>query len=158
MIDQLAAKGFLTAPEAARQYYERELATGRAIEEIREDVAACIQGIIGMMLEIESGLGANEVICLDRGYPDALAFCRQLGRDPNEFLPDCYHYRYASVFMLDRFPVQLDGVRIEDDAAAYLEKWHIRDYTALGYNVVMVPVLPPAERLAFVLEKIAELG
>jgi predicted ATPase len=159
MIDQLAAKGFLTAPEAARQYYERELATGRTIEEIREDMEACIQGILGLMLEIEAGLDANEVFCLDRGYPDALAFIRQFGLDPNEFLPDCFHHRYASIFILDRFPVQLDGVRLEDEAAAdYLDEWHYRDYTALGYRVVRVPVLPPDERLAYVLDKIAERG
>jgi len=77
-----------------------------------------------MMLEIERGLSLNEVICLDRGYPDCLAFLRQLRLDPNEYLPDCFHHRYASVFILDRFPVKLDGVRIEDEAAAdYLDEW-----------------------------------
>jgi len=159
LINHLADNGFRTVPEAARQYIEREMATGRTIEEIREDVAPLAHGIWGMTLEIERGLGTNEVICLDRGYPDALAFCRQLGLDPNEYLPDCFHHRYASVFMLDRFPVQLDGVRIEDAAAAdYLDEWHYRDYTALGYRVVRVPVLPPQERLAFVLERLSEQG
>ncbi len=159
LIDQLADRGFHTAPEAARQYFEREMATGRTIEEIRKDMnpVVLVHGILDMLLEIERGLGANEFVCLDRGYPDALAFCRQLGLDPNEFLPDCFHHRYASVFMLDRFPVQLDGVRIEDEEAAdYLEEWHYRDYIALGYRVVRVPVLPPQERLAFVLEKLSE--
>jgi len=158
LIDQLADSGFRTAPEAARMYFEREkMTTGRTIEEIREDMVACIHGILGMILEIEHGLGANEVIYLDRGYPDAFAFCRQLGRDPNEFLPDCFHHRYASIFMLDRFLVQLDGIRIEhEDAADYLDEWHYRDYTALGYSVVRIPVLAPQERLAFVLEKLSE--
>ena len=159
LIDQLAGNGFQTAPEAARQYYEREMATGRKIEEIREDVIPVVHGILGMMLEIERGLSAYEVVCLDRGYPDALAFLRQIGLDPNEFLPDCFHHRYASVFMLDRFPVQLDGVRTEDEAAAdYLDEWHHRDYTALGYRVVRVPILPPGERLAYVLERLSEGG
>jgi predicted ATPase len=158
LIAHLADNGFRTAPEAARQYFEREMATtGRTIEEVRADVASLVQGILGMMLEIERGLVANELVCLDRGYPDCLAFLRQFGLDPNEYLPDCFHHRYASVFMLDRFPVQLDGVRIEDEAAAdYLDEWHYRDYTALGYRVVRVPVLPPQERLAFVLEKLSE--
>jgi len=48
-------------------------------------------------------------------------------------------------------------VRIEDEAAAdYLDEWHYRDYTALGYRAARVPVLPPQERLAFVLEKLSE--
>jgi hypothetical protein len=99
LIDQLADNGFQTAPEAARQYFEREMATtGRTIEEIREDVVPFLHGIMGMILEIERGLVANELVCLDRGYPDILAFLRQLGLDPNEYLPDCFHHRYASVF------------------------------------------------------------
>jgi predicted ATPase len=61
--------------------------------------------------------------------------------------------------LLDRFPVQLDGVRIEDEAAVdYLDKWHERDYTALGYQVVRVPVLPPDERLAYLLERLPQRG
>ena len=63
----------------------------------------------------------------------------------------------TSVFSLDRFPVKLDGVWIEDEAAAdYLDEWHYRDYTALGYRAARVPVLPPQKRLAFVLEKFSE--
>jgi predicted ATPase len=153
LIDQLAGKGFRTVPEAARQYFEQEMAKGRTIDEIRDDVAPLIRGVFGLILKIERGLDPNEVVCLDRGYPDTLAFCRQLGLDPNKYLPDCFHHRYASVFMLDRFPVEQDGVRTEDDAAAdYLGEWHYHDYSALGYNVVRVPVLPPEEMLAFVLE------
>jgi predicted ATPase len=58
--------------------------------------------------------------------------------------------------MLNRFPYKRDGVRAGDDAyAAYFESWASRDYDALGYNVVWVPVLPPKERLAFVLERLS---
>jgi predicted ATPase len=157
LIDQLAARGFQTAPEAARQYFEREMAaTGRTIEDIRKDMVACVHGIIDLMLKIEQDLDPNEMVFLDRGYPDALAFIRQIGLDLNQYLPDCFHFHYASVFVLDRFPVQLDDVRIEDEAAAkYLDQWHYCDYKALGYDVIRVPVLLPEERLAFVIEKIS---
>lgn len=37
-----------------------------------------------------------------------------------------------------------------------LDEWLVRDYSALGYRVVRVPVLSPQERLAFVLERLAE--
>ena len=85
LIAHLADNGFRTAPEAARQYFEREMATtGRTIEDVRKDVASIVQGILGMMLEIERGLVANELVCLDRGYPDNFAFLRQIGLDPNE--------------------------------------------------------------------------
>ena len=157
LINQLEEGGFKTAPEAARMYYEREMDTGRTMDEIRSDVVPLVNGIVGMTLEIERGLNVNEVIFLDRGYPDALGFIRQVGLNPDEYLPDCFHHRYASVILLDRFPAQQDGVRVEDDAASeYLDEWHERDYITLGYKVVRIPVMPPQERYAFFLEKLSE--
>jgi len=60
-------------------------------------------------------------------------------------------------FVLDRFPIQQDGVRTEDDATAgFVDEWLARDYRALGYAVVRVPVMSPEGRLAFVLERLSE--
>jgi hypothetical protein len=54
---------------------------------------------------------------------------------------------------------QKDGLGIQDDALAnYLDEWLARDYSALGYSVVRVPVLPPQERLAFILGRLSEQG
>ena len=159
LIDQLAARGFQTVPEPGRLYFEREMAKGRTIDEIRENPAALTRTLIDMMREAEHGLRANDALFLDRAFPDALAFCRANRLNPNEILAECFHHRYASVFLLDRFPVEQDGVRVEDDATAdLLDKWLARDYSALGYRVVRVPVLPFQERLAFVLERLSEQG
>jgi predicted ATPase len=155
LIDQLAGRGFQTVPEPGRQYFEREMAKGRTIDEIRADPVALTHCLIDIMLNIEHGLRANDLLFLDRAFPDALAFSRVYGLDPNEILVDCFHHCYASVFLLDRFPVEQDGVRTEDDASAdLLDEWLARDYSALGYSVVRVPVLPRQERLEFVLEKV----
>ncbi len=159
MLDQLADKGFQTVPEAARQYFEREMAKGRTMDEIRADGIAQVCGVMDIQLRSESGLQVADVAFLDRGIPDVFAFCRVLGLNPNEVLPECFNHRYASVFILDRFPAQQDGIRTEDDAIAdFLDEWHERDYSALGYGVVRVPVMSPEERLAFVLEKLSEQG
>ncbi|MCP4284666.1 MAG: ATP-binding protein [Gammaproteobacteria bacterium] len=159
LIDQLADRGFQTVPEAGRQYFEREMAKGRTIDEIRENSATLTRSLIDIMLGIEYGLRANDVLFLDRSFPDALAFCRVYGLNPNEILANCFHHCYASVFLLDRFLVEQDGVRTEDDATADLiDEWLARDYSALGYSVVRVPVLSLQERLAFVLERLSEQG
>jgi predicted ATPase len=159
LINLLADKGFQTAPEGARLYLEREIARGRTIEEIRSNEVALQCGIKDMQLEIEGGLQANDLVFLDRAIPDCLAWYRVFGLNPNEFLRECFHYRYASVFMLDGLPLQLDGLRYKDDALqSFTDEWHTRDYRALGYSVVRVPVLPPEERLAFVLEVLSEQG
>ena len=159
LVDRVAAEGFLSVPEVGRQYIEREIARGRTIDEIRASEATFAGLIKDMQLEIECGLNPAEVIFLDRALPDCLAYFRLAGQNPNKILPDCFHHRYASVFVLDRLPVQHDGVRTEDDVTAdHLDEWLARDYSALGYAVVRVPVLPPEERLAFVIERCAGLG
>ena len=157
LIDQLASKGFRTFPEAGRQYFERELAKGRTIDEIRKDRAAMTREIYDLWLLCNEGLRSADVTFLDRGLPDALSFYRFAGMDPNEILSDCFQHRYASVFILDRLPYQQDGIRGGDDtSAAYFDIWMERDYSALGYKIIRVPVLPPEERLEFVLEKLAD--
>ena len=156
LIDQLADKGFQTVPEAGRQYIKREMATGRTFEEIINNEADG-RGMKDMQLRIERGLRAIDIAFLDRAFPDCLAFHRVVGLNPNEILTECFHFRYASVFILDRLPFQQNGVRIEEDAyAGFLDEWLTRDYSALGYRVVRVPVLSPDERLAFILERLSD--
>jgi predicted ATPase len=159
LIDQLADQGFQTVPEGARLYLEKEMARGRTIDEIRENMPALQRGIVDTQLRIEGELRATEVAFLDRAVPDCLAWCRVYGPNPNEILTKCFRHRYASVFVLDRLQIQQDGLRPEDEAlAAFLDEWIHRDYSALGYKVVRVPVLSPQERLAFVLERLSEQG
>jgi predicted ATPase len=158
LIDQLADKGFQTVLETGRLHVEREVTRGRTIDEIRKD-EAIQRSIADTQLRIESGLRAFDIVFLDRALPDCLAFRRIFGLNPNEILAECFHHRYASVFILHRLPVQRNGLRPEDDAVAgLLDEWLARDYSALGYRVVRVPVLSPQERLAFVLERLSEQG
>jgi predicted ATPase len=157
LIDRLAEKGYRTVPETARGYYEKEMAKGRTLDEIRGSGLALERGLIEMQLRHERELRTGDVAFLDRGLPDGLAYCRLAGLNPNEILPECFCHRYASIFMLERLPVQRDRVRTEDEAvAALLDGWLVRDYRALGYPVVRVPVLPPEEWVAYVLERVPE--
>ena len=135
------------------------MAKGRTIDEILEHGAVTQRCIVEMQMEFERGLRVNEVAFLDRASPDCLTYCRVIGLNPNEILAECFHHRYASVFILDRFPVEQDGIRFEDDATAdFVDEWLARDYSALGYDVVRAPVLVPEERLKFVLERLSEHG
>jgi predicted ATPase len=110
------------------------------------------------MIKREMGLRVDEITFLDRGLPDVPAFYRIAGMDPDQVVPDCFMHRYASVFMLNWLPYQVDGVRIADNPTAEnYDTWIDRDYRKIGYNIVRVPVLPPEERLAYVLERLYEL-
>lgn len=159
LINLLADKGFQTVPECARQYMESKISRGRSIDEVHENAATLQKCIVGMQLRTENGLSATDVAFLDGAVPGSLSWYRVFGLNPNEILPDCFYYRYASVFVLDRLPLELNGFRFKDDAhTGFLDEWIARDHSALGYNVVRVPVLTPKQRLVFVLERLAEQG
>jgi len=156
-IHLLAERGYQTVPEAARPLIEREVAKGRTLEDIFANGAALAPAVAEVQRGVEHGLRAADVAFLDRGLPDCLFFYRNFGLDPNDLLAECFHHRYATVFLLDRLDFQLDGARVQDDAyTLLLDKWLYRDYSALGYHVIRVPVLPPQERLEFILEKLVE--
>jgi predicted ATPase len=158
-IGELADKGFRTVPESGRAYVAREMAKGRTADELLGNGAILQCGILGLQLRSERRLPVNEVAFLDGGSPSCLTYFRVMGLNPNAILAESFHHRYASVFILDRFPFQQDGVRFEDDATAGLiDEWLSRDYSALGYRVVRVPVLPVKDRLTFILETLSEQG
>ncbi len=159
LINLLAGKKFHIAPEGARIYLERELACGRSLLEIRSNLHQMERSIAEMQLAIEQGLQVNACIFLDRAFPDCLAWYRFFNLNPNELLRDCFHFRYASVFLLDPLPLQLDNLRYKDATIQnFTGAWHMRDYAALGYRVRRVPVMTPEERLAFVLEALSSQG
>jgi predicted ATPase len=159
LIDLLANKGFRTVPQIGRVYVEGEMTKGRTTDEILKNAAVGQRAIVEMQRRYERGLRVNEVAFLDSGSPDCLTYCRFMGLNPNEILAECFHHHYASVFKLDRFPFQPDGVRLEDDTiASLMDEWLAHDYAALGYDVVRVPVLSPEERVAFVLGRLTEQG
>jgi predicted ATPase len=63
------------------------------------------------------------------------------------------------VFILDRLPFQPDGIRYEDEEIAeFLHQWILKDYIALGYEVVKVPITSTEKRLAFILKRLSDQG
>ena len=159
LVNLLAEKGFKTVQEGARLFIESEIARGRTIEQIRTNSQKLQQDIKDVQLCIERGLRVIDFAFLDRAVPDCLAWYRLFGLNPNKILHDCFEHRYASVFILDPLPLQLDGIRFENkNYSDFLDEWHTRDYCSLGYNVVRVPVLSPEERVAFVIKVLSEQG
>lgn len=155
LIDRLAARGYETVPEPGRQYIQQELARGRSIEQIRSDASVFQRQLLIFNLEIERNLPPRRLLFLDRALPDFITFHRANGMDPNEVMPICIKNQYASVFILDRFPVQLDEARIEDEQTSdFVDQWLERDYRTLGYRVARVPILPVDERVEYILARL----
>lgn len=157
LINMLADRGFDTLKEIGRWYVDSELAKGRTLAELRENEAVFQRTLLDLRLKRENGMNPIHVAFLDRGLPDSVTFYRANGLNPKGILEECQRYRYASVFLLDRLPLEMNGVRAEDDAICeFIDEWLFRDYTALGYEVKRVPVLPIEQRLTFVLESVSE--
>ena len=159
LINLIEELGYKTTPEPARQYIEMELAKGLTIKYVQKDLVALNKAIANFHLGIERQLPTNDTIFLDRGLPDCLAYHRIHGMNPNDLLHDCFYHQYRSVFILERLPFQQDGVRYEDDECAEFHQfWLLKDYRALGYDPIFVPILTPEERLTFVFKKLTEFN
>lgn len=156
LIDGLAARGFRTVAEPARAYIEGEVARGRTIEDIHRDGAGLQRTLVEVQAAVEADLRPGDLLFLDGALPSSLAWYRAFGLDPNAILPRCFRHRYAAVFLLDALPLDADGIRFNDpNLVSFLDRWIARDFTALRYDVIRVPVLPPGERLAFVLDRLS---
>lgn len=160
LIHMLRDRGYPVIQETAREYIDQELAKGRKVEEIIKNPNTQRE-IIEMQLRAENGqvIKSDDLAFLDRGLPDSLTFYRYNGLNPNSIVPKCFQKHYACVFILNRLPLRLDGARIPDESFLnYLDEWLEKDYAALGYQVIRVPVKPPGERLDFMLDILSNLG
>lgn len=157
LINLLANNGYRISQEGARLFLEREIARGHTLEEMRSNQIKLQHRMKDMQVKIEQRMRPNDQIFLDRAIPDYLAWYRVFGLDPNEFLEECFYFRYASVFILDPLPLRHNGLRYKDaKLQSFTDEWHTRDYTALGYHITRVAVMPPEERLEFVLQTLSE--
>lgn len=155
MLGLLEREGFRTVPECARMYMEGELAAGRTIDEVRRDPRLLQRRIFDLQLEVEQELEPGQAVFLDGALPGSLAWYRVFGMDPNDILDLCFRHRYESVYVLDPLPFHTDAIRFDEDAhATFIDDWTYRDFCALGYDVVRIPVMSPEDRLDFLVKSL----
>ncbi len=154
VIDMLAAAGYATQAEVARDLIEQKLATGQTLADIRspENTRALQRDILMRKSALEDAQDPDKIIFMDRGIPDSFAYFRQAGLDIAPVEKAAKKYRYHAIFLFDRLPIKADSVRTEDNAAAQqLEEMFLADYQRLGYDVTRVPVMPIMARADFIL-------
>lgn len=155
-IDLIGARGYKTTIEHARHYIDTQRQNGRTVEEIRKNQEEFQMRVLEMQLEQETSLDPKEVVFLDRALPDALAYYYFLGLPVNAKLFEALKlYRYKKVFILDCLPFVQDYARREDEKAQ--KKIHellIKVYSDLNFPIIHVPVLPPEERVDYILNNL----
>lgn len=155
-VNLLRARGYNTTIEHARYYLDTQQSDGRTVEEIRKHQAEFQSGILNMQIQQEKGLSPDDIVFLDRAIPDALAYYRFLNLPEDEKVLGALHnVCYKKVFILDCLKLVKDYARTEDEAAQ--KKIHAlisEVYESLPFPVIYVPVLPPEERVDFILKNI----
>lgn len=152
-VELLRSQGHRVSPEVARAILDEQVALGRSVAEIRADGENFQRMILERQIELEGAFATDELIFLDRGIPDGLGYERFLNLAPNAAISQASHNaRYRRVFVLDTLHLHDDGSRIEDEA----DQQGIHDnivavYSELGHDLVLVPVMSPEERVAFIL-------
>lgn len=157
IIELLAAQGYMTIPEAARAYIEQELSRGKTIQDVRGDEIAFQRNVLEWKENIHQSLDSQDQIFFDRGMQDSRAYFDTYGAgDDRQMLNAMQNVSYKKVFLLDMISYERDGVRTEtlEDAL----RIHTRlgqAYEDAGMSPVRVPVLPPQERMEFILSHVS---
>lgn len=156
MVNMLKERGYKTTVEHVRHYIDTQKVAGKTIEEIKANQLAFQRGVIKMQIAEEEALSPDEVVFLDRAIPDALAYYRFLDLADDKELKEAFRrFRYKKVFILDILPLVNDYARTEDGPAQKkIHRLLVAVYEALDFLVVHIPVLPPKERLEFILKNL----
>ncbi len=156
VINMLKKRGYKTTIEHARHYMDTMRTEGETIEEMRSNKRKFQLGVLDMQIEQEAAIQPKDLVFLDRAIPDAMAYYQFLMLDYDEKLLNAVkNTSYKKVYILDRLPFIKDYARTEDeDDQKKIHQLIIDVYTSLGFPIVIVPVLPPTERVEFILKNI----
>jgi predicted ATPase len=152
----LKKRGYKTTVEHARHYIDTQRVAGKTTEEIRANQFIFQRCVIEMQIEQEKALSPEDTVFLDRAIPDALAYYRFLDLKEDEQLKQAVsEASYKKVFILDPLPLVRDYARIEDEHAQKpIHELLTQVYKSLPFPVVHVPVLPPEERVDYILKNL----
>ncbi|CAB4574861.1 unannotated protein [freshwater metagenome] len=158
VINHLKDHGYKTTIEGARHYIDLQRINGRDIEEIRENQRNFQHKVLNLQVELEKRLDPEELVFLDRALPDELAYYSVLGIEPDSKLTEALkHAHYKKIFIMELLPLDKDYARLEDAAMQQkIQDKIIEVYMSRNEPVVMVPVLPPKQRVQFILDRVEQ--
>ena len=153
---ELARFGFSTVPEAATIIISEQLASGGNLLPWT-DLDGFLEVLIEKQLEWEAKIPEGEIAFIDRGIPDELAYFRYRGIEPTSVYAKAFkEHRYDGVFVFDSIPeYRQDKIRKEPlEMVQQMRVLHEEAYRELGYDVIVVPLLPITERVNFIIDRI----
>ena len=159
IIDGLIEQGYSCFPEISRQITLE--AKKQGIEQLFLEKPLLFSELLleGRKKQFENAIqDANEIVFLDRGVPDILAYMHYIGDSyPSFFDKSCKDIRYSKIFLLPPWEniYTSDEARYENFEQAKLIFDHLKEtYKKYNYQLIEVPVGTVEERIQFILKEL----
>jgi predicted ATPase len=154
----LAQRGYLIAPEQAREIIAEEQAKEQRNEHgilPWTNLYQFQRKVADRQVQLEQWLNDRPMF-LDRGTIDGIAYCREGRIEVPSFLRDAARQQYTKIFLLDRLPgYSTDAQRVEGrDRAIALHREIAQAYRECGHEVIEVPVLRHEQRAQYIVERL----
>jgi predicted ATPase len=158
ILNDLKKKGFHVMHEVPRQVIEERQEHNKDYLP-SDDIKEFQEKVLKTHLEIEKDL-PEEVVFLDRGIGDILAYCDVYGIDPPKHVEThSKSPRYHKIILLDRLGFfENDDARKDGKIADQVHNALEAAYKRLGYEIIKVPPLPPRERLEWLMKRLGLEG
>jgi predicted ATPase len=154
---EMAKLGYKTVEEAARLEIDDAVSRGITVEEFREDEKRFQDEVVRRRVKLEAQVPKDEVVFLDRGMQDSLAYYRYYDFDIEpwvfDFIKDT---TYGKVFLMEPLGIyKQDYARTEvRDFNDYISDLLYDAYVEYGMQPVRVPPVSVEERVKIVLEHV----
>ncbi len=157
IIDGLSTKGYCCYPEISREVTME--AKKQGIEQLFLENPLLFSELLleGRKKQFNNAtIELHEIVFLDRGIPDVLAYMHYIGDSyPSFFDHACREHVYTKIFILPPWEeiYVSDDERYENFEQARLIYNHLTEtYQKYGYNLIEVPKGTVEERIDFILE------
>jgi predicted ATPase len=159
IIDGLIEQGYSCFPEISREITLE--AKKQGIEQLFLEKPLLFSELLleGRKKQFENAIqDANDIVFLDRGIPDILAYMHYIGDSyPSFFDKACTEIRYSKIFVLPPW-VDIyvsDEARYENFEQAKLIFDHLKEtYKNYNYELIEVPTGTIEERIQFILTEL----
>jgi len=159
IIDGLIEQGYSCFPEISRQITLE--AKKQGIEQLFLEKPLLFSELLleGRKKQFDKAVqDANEIVFLDRGVPDILAYMHYIGDSyPSFFDKACNDIRYSKIFLLPPWEniYVSDEARYENFEQAKLIYDHLKEtYKKYDYQLIEVPTGTIEERIQFILSEL----
>ena len=150
----LEQRGFRVEVETSERLLQEGIARGETSQSLRMDPVQWQQEVLQQDHDLFESLPTDELVFTDTSFIEDLVFASRAGIKMGPGIESWLRIkRYQRVFFLEPLEAyEQNRVRLETRDVSHLISAHVRKrYQEYGYDLVLVPAGPVADRMAFIL-------